>query len=157
MRFFELDLPATQQDKRDRLARLGVACPHVTYVAADFTRDDVAGQLAAAGHDRATASFFMCEGVTPYLEHPVVTRLLSALRTAAADGSRFALDVRVRDTDEGLADRARRAALDTALTAMGEPPQPGYGPDELEPLLAETGWQLVATYARRFLVADPLP
>ena len=51
VRWFEVDHPATQRDKRERLDRLGIAARQVRFVEADFTRDPVAERLTAAGLD----------------------------------------------------------------------------------------------------------
>ena len=44
-RWYELDHPATQSDKRARLERLGIDVSAVGFAAADFARDDVAAAL----------------------------------------------------------------------------------------------------------------
>ena len=49
VRWFEVDHPATQRDKLERLERLGIDASQVRFVEADFTRDPVAGRLRAAG------------------------------------------------------------------------------------------------------------
>ena len=41
-RWFEVDHPATQADKRARLARLGLDASPVAFIPADFTADAVA-------------------------------------------------------------------------------------------------------------------
>jgi len=41
VRWFEVDHPATQRDKRARLARLGIAAPHVTFAGADLRAMEV--------------------------------------------------------------------------------------------------------------------
>ena len=52
MRVFELDHPATQAEKRRRLADARIAEPrHVAYVAHDFERGSMTGSLEAAGFD----------------------------------------------------------------------------------------------------------
>ena len=63
VRWFEVDHPATQQDKQERLARLGLATRQVRYVQADFARDPVADRLTAAGLDPGQPSLFLLEGV----------------------------------------------------------------------------------------------
>src|SRR5205809_2335319 len=63
VRWFEVDHPDTQRDKRERLERLAIAIDHVRLVAADFAVDDVAAGLQAAGHDARSPSLFLCEGV----------------------------------------------------------------------------------------------
>ena len=55
VRWFEVDHPATQRDKLERLQRLGIAASHVRFVEADFTRDPVADRLRAAGLEASRA------------------------------------------------------------------------------------------------------
>lgn len=75
-RFFEVDHPATQADKRARLAGLDYAPPAVAYVACDFESDDFLERLAAAGFDREDAALFVWEGVVPYLTEAAVRSTL---------------------------------------------------------------------------------
>jgi methyltransferase (TIGR00027 family) len=89
VRFFELDHPATQADKARRLAELGTS-QDVVLAPADFRADDVAAVLAAAGHDAARPTLFLCEGLLIYLEADVIDRLLAGLRSRAAGGSALA-------------------------------------------------------------------
>src|SRR5580692_2535254 len=39
VRWFELDHPATQADKVERVARLNLECGHISFISADFTAD----------------------------------------------------------------------------------------------------------------------
>ncbi len=58
LRVFELDHPATQREKRRRLAAAGIAePPHVAYVAHDFERGSMIAALEAAGLDAARRTF----------------------------------------------------------------------------------------------------
>src|SRR5438270_10697149 len=68
VRWFELDHPDTQRDKRQRLQRLAIDAGHITFVAADFTTDDVAAALLGAGFDVSMPALFLLEGVAVYLE-----------------------------------------------------------------------------------------
>lgn len=86
VRFFELDHPATQADKARRLEAMNAAGGPVL-AAADFSRDDVGGFLAACGHEASQPSLFLAEGLLVYLDHKVSARLLSALRGRAAGSS----------------------------------------------------------------------
>jgi hypothetical protein len=72
VRWFEVDHPATQRDKRDRLARLGLDAGQVQFVEADFTRDPIAERLTAAGLNPGQVSLFLLEGVAVYLESAVL-------------------------------------------------------------------------------------
>jgi methyltransferase (TIGR00027 family) len=119
VRWFEVDHPATQQDKRSRLDRLGIDSGHIRFVAADFTTDPVADLLLSAGLDPGRPSLFLLEGVAVYLERPVLRALLQHLRRAAGGGSTLAISLSVTT---GSADQAaRRAAFQQAVAAVGEP------------------------------------
>ena len=91
--WYEVDHPATQQDKQERLARLGLAAGQVQFVAADFARDPVADRLTAAGLDPGRPSLFLLEGVAVYLEPAVLERVLGQFRHVARAGSRLAISV----------------------------------------------------------------
>src|SRR5215469_12333715 len=87
VRWFEVDHPATQRDKRERLRRLGIDSAHIRFVAADFAADPVADLLLSAGLDLRLPSLFLLEGVAVYLERRVLRALLEHLRRVAGDGS----------------------------------------------------------------------
>ncbi|MGD0641129.1 MAG: SAM-dependent methyltransferase [Roseiarcus sp.] len=68
LRVAEVDHPATQAEKRRRLAAAGIAIPaHVHYAPCDFERADLAASLEAAGFDARRRSVFLWLGVVPYL------------------------------------------------------------------------------------------
>jgi methyltransferase (TIGR00027 family) len=136
VRWFEADHPATQRDKRERLARLGILAPHVRFVAADFRTDPVADLLLAAGLDPAASTLFLLEGVAVYLEPAVLEALLRQFRQVAADGSRLAVSVSLSHRQEA------RAAFQAWVAAIGEPAMSSLDAGEAEALLAHTGWQI---------------
>jgi methyltransferase (TIGR00027 family) len=64
---FEVDHPATQAWKRQRLTAAELAPPPwLTFVPVDFERDDLQQKLSSAGFQRS-AAFFTWLGVVPYL------------------------------------------------------------------------------------------
>ncbi len=135
--WFEVDHPATQRDKLERLGRLGIAAPHVRFVEADFTRDPVADRLRAAGIEASVPSLFLLEGVAVYLEPAVLETVLEQFRQVAALGSRLAISVSLsRDHDEGA-----RARFQAAVAALGEPARSTFDAGQAEDLLARTGWR----------------
>jgi methyltransferase (TIGR00027 family) len=70
---FEVDHPATQAWKRQRLAGAELAPPPwLTFVAVDFERDDLQQKLSSAGFQRTSAAFFTWLGVVPYLTHDAI-------------------------------------------------------------------------------------
>src|SRR5215470_18865403 len=81
VRIYEVDHPATQQWKRNRLAEAGLTAPaNVAYVAVDFEKDDLASALAMAGFRKDMPAFFTWLGVVPYLHRDTV---ITTLRTIA--------------------------------------------------------------------------
>ena len=140
VRWFEVDHPATQRDKRERLERLGIAVPHVRFVAADFSKDPVADRLLAAGLDAGAPGLFLLEGVAVYLEPAVLETVLEQFREVAAAGSRLAISVSLsRDHDVDA-----RARFQASVAAMGEPARSALDAAEAEDLLARTGWRIMA-------------
>lgn len=65
---FEVDHPATQAWKRERLAEIGITPDgNVHYAPVDFENERIADGLARAGFDPNQRTFFFWLGVTPYL------------------------------------------------------------------------------------------
>jgi methyltransferase (TIGR00027 family) len=95
VRFFEVDHPDTQADKRQRLERLGIDASHIAFASADFIIDDVGAELTAASLDPKAAALFLCEGVAVYLDRPVLESLLGQLRAVAGRASRLAISLSV--------------------------------------------------------------
>jgi methyltransferase (TIGR00027 family) len=150
VRFFEVDHPDTQADKRARLDSIlaehdpaGVAGRPV-FVAADFGSDDVAALLNAGGHDRGRSSLFLGEGLLVYLDQPTTVRFLSGVRAAAADGSVLAASLSVHA--EGL-DSAIVVARGNARrrTASAEPWRTILPVSGQVALLARAGWEVTTT------------
>src|SRR5215469_9622228 len=73
MSIFEVDHPATQAWKRQRLLGADlVPPPWLTFVAGDFERDDLQRKLSHAGFQRTSAAFFTWLGVVPYLTRDAI-------------------------------------------------------------------------------------
>ncbi|MEV4621280.1 class I SAM-dependent methyltransferase [Asanoa sp. NPDC049573] len=87
---FEVDQPASQQDKRDRAAALPGRPP--AFVPVDFTRDVLSTALAAAGHRADLATTWIWEGVVPYLTTDQVAATVEALAGCSAPGSRLVVN-----------------------------------------------------------------
>jgi methyltransferase (TIGR00027 family) len=139
VRWFEVDHPATQRDKRDRLARLGLDAGQVRFVEADFTRDPIAERLTAAGLNPGQPSLFMLEGVAVYLEPAVLHRVLTEFRQVARAGSRLTISV----STSGAQGEAR-SRFQATVAALGEPARSTLEAGQAIEVLARAGWQVVA-------------
>ena len=88
---YEVDQPASQQDKRDRIKGLRPVAKSLSHVPVDFSRDPLGSALASAGHDTATPSTWIWEGVLPYLTKTDVDATLAVIDECSAPGSRLIL------------------------------------------------------------------
>jgi methyltransferase (TIGR00027 family) len=75
---FEIDHPASQRDKRSRVADLRPLAKSVRFVPVDFTRDRLDTALASAGHRPEEVTTWIWEGVVPYLSRAAADRRWAA-------------------------------------------------------------------------------
>jgi methyltransferase (TIGR00027 family) len=143
VRIFEVDHPATQAWKRQRLAEADIQVPScLTFAPIDFERETLAGGLEAAGFDPARQTFFTWLGVVPYLTEVAVW---STLRFIASlpNGAHVVFDYSNPPeslTPEMRAFHERRAAR---VAELGEPWMNYFESDELHAKLTSVGFSTV--------------
>jgi methyltransferase (TIGR00027 family) len=77
IRIYEVDHPATQAWKRQRLAEAQIALPpSLILVPVDFERENVGEKLVVAGFQQNSPAFFTWLGVVPYLTQDAIGRTL---------------------------------------------------------------------------------
>jgi len=77
VRFFEVDHPASQREKRAKLERLsGYPMDAATFVECDFEHDDFLTRLVERGFSLTAPALILWEGVTPYLHEPAIRKTL---------------------------------------------------------------------------------
>jgi methyltransferase (TIGR00027 family) len=141
--YFEVDHPATQVDKRERLARAGADTSGISFVPVDFGHQSVAEALATAGHRADTPTHFLCEGVTPYLPESDLLELLGALAGRAAPGSTLAVDGAQPLHRWPMVGRALFLSARVGTALMGERMVTFMTPEEARELLLGAGWSSV--------------
>ena len=144
VRFFEVDHPATQADKRRRLEALDIATTGITFVEADFTEPGLDQRLADAGHLAEEQTQFLLEGVLRYLPEPAVHDLLGTARRRAAAGSELAVSIVTRplveDDDAAAARRAEEQRLaDAGEAVLTVPPR-----DVAFGWMTDAGWTIAS-------------
>ncbi len=88
---FEVDHPSTQQYVRSRIGSLVPTARDVRFVEVDFRRDSLRDRLAASGHLATARTFWIWEGVAPYLPHDAIRETLATVRACSAAESEIAL------------------------------------------------------------------
>jgi methyltransferase (TIGR00027 family) len=143
VRVIEVDHPASQRTKRDRLAALGVALDGVEFAAVDFEREPLSDALARSSLDRGAPAFVTWIGVTMYLPVPVGLATLEQIRTSVAPGSDLVFDYPIpfEQLDPDVQEIAR--TKNAGLVQAGEPRITSYDPAFLARALAERGFALV--------------
>ena len=91
VRLFEVDTLATQQVKREALAKAGLASDHVTFVETDFNQKSWLEALEEQGFDPSISTIILWEGVTMYLNDEAVRATLNKV-ARLTPGSRIAFD-----------------------------------------------------------------
>lgn len=91
-KIFEVDTEATQTYKRTVLLKMIDTLKNITYVSHNFEDDQLFLKLKKNGYDPSEKALFVWEGVTFYLTHEAVIRMLDGIRNNSADGSLLCFD-----------------------------------------------------------------
>lgn len=139
VRFFEVDHPATQAAKRERLGALpGYPLDAARYTSCDFEREDPVDRLTATGFRVDDPALVIWEGVVPYLTETAVRATATRLATGLAPHSLLAFDFVGKKFAEGAVRDEDRATRDY-VGDLGEPIRFGF--NHIIPLLAECGFR----------------
>lgn len=141
---FEVDHPASQAWKRERIEELGLPVDrrHV-FVPIDFEVESLRAALDAAGFDWAQPTLFSWLGVLMYLTDDAVETTFRTI-AACARGSEVVFSYRGEDSVLDDAGREIIAILEPLAAESGEPLQPGRSAKEIEGLVAGCGLRVEA-------------
>jgi len=144
-RWYEVDDSRTEDDKRRRLASLGVEPSSVTSIGLDLMAAhgpaDLGEALAAAAHDPDRPSLFVCEGLFASLSLEVIASLCTTLRARAPEGSALVATVLVVP-ETGSRGQALRGAVDLLRRVTGEARRSELYPGDAQKLMVVTGWRV---------------
>jgi methyltransferase (TIGR00027 family) len=91
VRAFEVDTPKTQAVKRQLLEKTRIDASRVSFVSADFEKEDWFSRLVQAGFDPSKRTLLLWEGVIHYLDREAVETTLRRI-ASSAKGSVVAFD-----------------------------------------------------------------
>ena len=143
---FEVDHPATQESKRERLSKLDVALPpSLVFAPVDFETESLARGLERVGFHRDAAAFFSWLGVTLYLTDPAIESTLEFVASCAAGSEivfEYALPLHALNDE----DRALLQSSIERCAARGEPFISFFEPAPLAQRLRSMGFTETADF-----------
>lgn len=143
LQVFEVDHPATQAWKQDRLREGGIAIPEsVRFAPVDFERDTLAHGLAEAGFREDAPAFFSWLGVVPYLTREAAFATLGFI-SGLPPGSGVVFDYAI--PREHLTEREQMAfdRLAERVARAGEPFRLFLDPEQLIEELRSMGFSAI--------------
>ena len=142
LQIFEIDRPAAQDFKRQRLAEVGLEPPaNLYFVPVDFTQGNVDTALAQSVFEPQVPSFFSWLGSTQYLDQDTVLVTVQAIRQIAAPGSYLVFDYFDVNAFDSAKAAPRMQELVTRLRSI-EPLCCGFKPQALESDLTNLGFHI---------------
>lgn len=143
LQIFEVDHPATQALKRERVERQPWGHPaNLHYVAADLAQESLADALRRSPFDPAQRSFFGWLGVTYYLTREVVFETLRGIASISAPGDTVVFDYLDADAFDPAKVAKRVAQMIQMASYLGEPMKAAFEPSALAAELAGVGLRL---------------
>ncbi len=151
LKVFEVDHPATQAWKRERLAEGKIAIPEsATFVPADFEHHTLQEELSGTGFQFDQPAFFSWLGVVPYLTEPAFLQTLRFVASLPV-GTVIVFDYGVPVSMLNPVQKKALAALSTRVKNLGEPFRLFYEPQQLRGRLEPLGLQITEDLGREEL------
>jgi methyltransferase (TIGR00027 family) len=144
VKVYELDHPATQQYKLERLKR---SCPdlanRVIYIPINFEKNHFGRALISHGYDRSKYTFYIWEGVSYYLPARVVDDTLFFIAGNCATGSEIVFDYFPASVVRGTCELPEARPLVRILSQFGEKIRFGISPEKIAGFLHKRGYTIV--------------
>ena len=142
MLVFEVDHPASQRWKRERLEANGIDDPPgLRHVPMDFEKQTLMEQLQSAGFDPSSPAFVSWLGVTFYLTPEANAETFRTLGGRMAPGSELVLDFILPQSALSGTDAEDAAGTAQVAASVGEPFQFLVEPKALQQQLRSAGFE----------------
>ncbi len=139
---FELDHPATQEVKKEKVEQIFKALPdHVTYIPIDFIEEKLDEKLAENGYDSTLKTLFIWEGVTQYIPEKEVDDTLAFIANQSGSGSVVVFDYFPISVVDGTSELTEAVNLKKYVEEKGESLQFGIPEGGGEEFLTQRGFQ----------------
>jgi methyltransferase (TIGR00027 family) len=144
LQIYELDHPATQRVKRERLVQiLGSSPKGVEFLAIDLEERTIADALSDASFSKDEKAFFSWLGTVPYLSEDAVFAVLRDLAAFAARGGEIVFDYLIPAHKMTLQDRQALGRGVRMIERWGEPVKSFFDPDAFPDEVSHLGYRIL--------------
>ncbi len=146
VKVFEVDHPATQGAKREKVGKLPPPIGIVTFVPTNFEKESVRDVLPRAGYDDSIRTCWIWEGVVMYLTRDAMRATLADIAARSAPGSTLIINYHAE---------LRNVIARLMFRLLGEAMISAHTPAEMKSELAAVGFDVredsgLADWNRRF-------
>lgn len=143
LKVYELDLPASQMQKKNRLEALNKILPdNVEYIASDSEEETVMQALSRSSFSFDKPAFFSWLGTTYYITRRAVVQSLEAIVQHTAIGSEIVFDYGIPKHLQQVRDRLVWKTIERASLHCGEPILTSFLPEQMAFILRNMGYFL---------------
>ena len=143
IRVFEIDHPATQAEKRRRLAASGIElADNVSLIPADLSARSLGEALASSVFEPGKPAVFAWLGVIPYLELPAIEATFRYVASLPSE-TEIVFDYGLPRRSLSFLGRLVFDRMASRVAAIGEPWKTFFTPDDLLRLLHSVGFRAV--------------
>jgi methyltransferase (TIGR00027 family) len=144
---YEVDHPASQQDKLRRIGGRAATAGRLVAVAVDLASEPLVPALIGVGFDPQAVTTWVWEGVVPYLTAEEVQATVAQIAAASAPASRLVINYQAKS----LPTTVMRAAMRVALRIFrqpdplaSEPWRSLWRPDRMRSMLRDNGFHVTS-------------
>jgi methyltransferase (TIGR00027 family) len=144
LRVYEIDHPATQQIKQERLMEIRDSSPEgVEFLAVDLEEQTIADAVSGSSFSKDEKAFFSWLGTVPYLSEDAVFNVLRHLASFAANGSEIVLDYLIPTHLMTLEERRNLGRAMRTIERWGEPVRSFFQPDTFPDRISHLGYRIL--------------
>jgi methyltransferase (TIGR00027 family) len=146
VRFFEVDLPATQARKKEMLIKEFEQLPaHVTYIPLDYRSQRFFKKLAQSGYEKKHKTLFLWEASIMFADREVVEHTLQSIAQNSAPDSEILFAYIFDELVQGDFSRYMGAWYGSVrMTAAGEPWRFGIAEGKAERFMTQRGFRVIS-------------
>jgi methyltransferase (TIGR00027 family) len=141
---FEIDFPATQAAKRQKmLSSYGALPPNLNFVGVNFEQESLADGLARSTYKADQKTFFSWLGVTMYLTRETSMATLQSIADNSPAGSEIVFDYIVSGALKKVMAKPRSQKISKMVSKLGEPFIGFFEHAEMAQTLNSVGMELI--------------